>query len=96
MTQIINAIYEEGVLKPLEPLNMQEHTKVRLIIEPEKESGEKIEKTIELLLPESHRPYQNIVAEIRQRQLSRGHKSPTREDIDSYLQAERDSWEKKL
>jgi len=27
MTQIINAIYEEGVLKPLEPLDIKEHTK---------------------------------------------------------------------
>ena len=37
MTQIINAIYEEGVLKPLEPLDIKEHTKVRIIIEPEKD-----------------------------------------------------------
>jgi predicted DNA-binding antitoxin AbrB/MazE fold protein len=37
MAQIINAIYEEGVLKPLEPLDIKEHTKVRIIIEPEKD-----------------------------------------------------------
>ena len=37
MSQIINAIYEEGVLKPLEPLDIKEHTKVRIIIEPEKD-----------------------------------------------------------
>jgi len=36
MTQIINAIYEEGVLKPLEPLDIKEHTKVRIIIESAK------------------------------------------------------------
>jgi len=36
ITQIIEAIYEEGVLKPLKPLNIQEHTKVRIIINPEK------------------------------------------------------------
>ena len=35
MVQIINAIYEEGVLKPLRPLDIQEHAKVRVIIEPE-------------------------------------------------------------
>jgi len=80
MTQIINAVYEEGVLKPLEPLDIQEHAKVRVIIEPE------IHKT--------QYSYQNIIAEIRKRQLNRGYKSPTREDVDSYLQAERDSWEK--
>jgi len=80
MVQIINAIYEEGVLKPLQPLDIQEHAKVRVIIEPE--------------MPESHCSYQSIIAEIRKRQLNRGYKSPTREDVDSYLQAERDSWEK--
>ena len=32
MSKIIEAIYEEGVLKPLEPLNLEEHTKVRLQI----------------------------------------------------------------
>jgi len=80
MTQIINAIYEEGVLKPLQPLDIQEHAKVRVIIESE--------------MSESQCSYQSIIAEIRQRQLARGHKSPTREDVDSYLQAERDSWEK--
>ena len=37
MAQIINAIYEEGVLKPLEPLDIKEHTKVRIIIESEKD-----------------------------------------------------------
>lgn len=36
MNQIIDAIYEEGVLKPLERLDIKEHTKVRIIIEPEK------------------------------------------------------------
>ena len=32
MSQIIDAIYEEGVLKPLEPLNLPEHAKVRIHI----------------------------------------------------------------
>ena len=80
MTQIIDAIYEEGVLKPLEPLDIQEHAKVRVIIESK--------------MPESQRLYENIITEIRKRQLARGYKSPTREDVDSHLQAERDSWEK--
>ena len=80
MTQIINAIYEEGVLKPLQPLDIQEHAKVRVIIEPE--------------MSEFQCSYQSIIVEIRQRQLARGYKSPTREDVDSHLQAERDSWEK--
>ena len=32
MSQIIDAIYEEGVLKPLEPLNLKERSKVQLQI----------------------------------------------------------------
>ena len=32
MSQIIEAIYEEGVLKPLEPLDVTEHTKVKVQI----------------------------------------------------------------
>jgi predicted DNA-binding antitoxin AbrB/MazE fold protein len=80
MTQIINAIYEEGVLKPLEPLDIQEHAKVRVIIQPE--------------MHETQHSHQNIIAEIRKRQFSRGYKPPKREDVDSYLQAERDGWER--
>jgi predicted DNA-binding antitoxin AbrB/MazE fold protein len=30
MSKIIEAIYEEGVLKPLKPLELEEHTKVRM------------------------------------------------------------------
>jgi hypothetical protein len=54
-------------------------TKVRLVVEP--------------LLSASPRQYQEVIAEIRERQRTRGHKPPTREEADAYLQAERDSWE---
>jgi hypothetical protein len=54
-------------------------TKVRLVIEP--------------LLATSPRQYQEVIAKIRERQRTRGHKPPTREEVDAYLQAERDSWE---
>ena len=48
---------------------------------------------VEPLLSASPRQYQEIMAEIRERQRTRGHKPPTREEVDAYLQAERDSWE---
>jgi predicted DNA-binding antitoxin AbrB/MazE fold protein len=32
MSQLINAIYEDGVLKPLDPLNLAEHQRVWLRI----------------------------------------------------------------
>ena len=55
-------------------------TKVRLVIEP--------------LGLASHRSYQEIVAAIRERQAARGHRPPATDEVDAYLQAERDSWEK--
>jgi hypothetical protein len=55
-------------------------TKVRLVVEP--------------LLSASQRSYQEIVAAIRERQGARGHRPPTTEEVDAYLQAERDSWGK--
>ena len=55
-------------------------TKVRLVVEP--------------LGSASHRSYQEIVAAIRERQEARGHRPPTTEEVDAYLQAERDSWGK--
>ena len=52
--------------------------KVRLVVEP--------------LAPASQRPYQEVIAEIRERQRARGHQPLTREEVDNYLRAERDSW----
>lgn len=34
MSQIIDAIYEDGVLKPLEALKLSEHARVRIQISP--------------------------------------------------------------
>lgn len=34
MTRSIDAIYEGGVFKPLKPIELSEHQRVRLIIEP--------------------------------------------------------------
>ncbi len=49
MAQIIEAIYENGVLKPLEPINMEEHTKVHIIVESEDQRNKRIEKILELI-----------------------------------------------
>ena len=51
--------------------------KVRLVVEP----------------LDSKPPYQEVIAEMRERQRARGHQPPTRESVDAYLQTERDSWE---
>lgn len=54
--------------------------KVRLAVEPL--PGE----------PPAKRTHAEVLAEIREQQRARGHQPRTREEIDAYLQAERDSW----
>jgi predicted DNA-binding antitoxin AbrB/MazE fold protein len=34
MTVIVEAVYEDGVLKPVEPLPLSEHERVRVTVEP--------------------------------------------------------------
>lgn len=39
MSQMIQAIYEDGVLKPLEKLFLGEHQQVQIIVEPQIAAG---------------------------------------------------------
>lgn len=39
MTGTFEAIYEDGVLKPVQPLPLAEHAKVRVTIEPSTQEG---------------------------------------------------------
>lgn len=52
----------------------------------------KVRLVVESLGAEAPRSYQEVMAAIRQRQHKRGHQPPTREEVDAYLQAERESW----
>jgi hypothetical protein len=55
--------------------------------------GGKVRVTVEVL-PDETRPALNEVLErIHQRQRERGFVPPTREEVDAYLNEERDSWE---
>ena len=54
--------------------------KVRLVVEP-------------LVSFHLQPPYQKVITEIRERQKGRGHQPPTRQEVDTYLQTERESWE---
>ena len=79
-----NAFIVTGTLTDAQTVTLDEAlpltpTKVRLVIEP--------------ILSTNPRPYQEVIAKIRERQRTRGYKPPTREEVDAYLQAERDSWE---
>ncbi|MFN0112109.1 MAG: hypothetical protein ACKVZH_24870 [Blastocatellia bacterium] len=55
-------------------------TKVRLSVEPL--PGD----------PPAKRTHAEVIEEIRERQRARGHQPRTREEIDAYLEAERNSW----
>ncbi|WP_099210021.1 antitoxin family protein [Thermococcus henrietii] len=35
MAEIIEAVYENGVLKPLKKLNLPEHARVRIVVTPD-------------------------------------------------------------
>ncbi len=81
---MLNAYIVTGTLTDAYTVTLDEAipltpVKVRLVVEP-----------IEL---KSQRPYQEVIAEIRERQRARGHQPPTKEDIATYLQEERESWE---
>ena len=52
----------------------------------------KVRLSVEPLAATPKRPHDEVIAEIWARQQARGHQPRTREEIDAYLQAERDSW----
>jgi hypothetical protein len=54
----------------------------------------KVRLSIEPLLPKLSRTHDEVIAEIWERQQRRGYQPPTRVEVDAYLKAERDSWDK--
>ena len=52
----------------------------------------KVRLSVEPLGASPKRPHDEAIAEIWARQKARGHQPRTREEIDAYIQAERDSW----
>jgi predicted DNA-binding antitoxin AbrB/MazE fold protein len=48
MAEIVTAVYEQGVLRPLHPLELKEHQRVRLQVLPE--PLEKVEHAIRALI----------------------------------------------
>lgn len=83
MVDTVTAVYEKGVLRPLEPLNLQERQRVRLQIVPEEtEAPEKpadqIEQLIQRLVtaglmrprPERGSPPPDPVSEAERRRLA--------------------------
>lgn len=50
MTETITAVYEKGVLRPLQPLDLQEHQRVRIQVLPEETGEEERETTLRILV----------------------------------------------
>jgi hypothetical protein len=75
---VTGTLTDEHTVKLDEPLPLAQG-KVRLKVEP--------------LVPAPKRPHDEVIAEIWSRQDARGHQPRTREEIDAYIQAERDSWD---
>jgi hypothetical protein len=59
-----------------EPLPISQG-RVRLVVEP---------------FPAPQKSHAEVMAAIRERQRQRGYQPPTKEEVDAYIQAERDSW----
>jgi hypothetical protein len=55
-------------------------------------SSTRVRLVVERLPSVEARPYQEVVAAIRERQRIRGHQPPTREAVDADVRAERESW----
>lgn len=52
----------------------------------------KVRVVVKSLEKVSKRPVLDVLSDIHKKQNARGHTPPMREQIDTYLQAERDSW----
>ena len=71
MTEVVTAVYERGVLRPLHPVDLREHQTVRLQVLPEVEDD--VELVIEALVqaglltpPPGHSEIPSLSAEARQ------------------------------
>jgi hypothetical protein len=78
-----NAYVVTGIMSDSRTVTLDEPlplaaARVRLVVEPVSEA-----------LPGT---YQQTIAAIRERQRSRGHRAPSREEVDAQLRAERESW----
>ena len=53
----------------------------------------KVRVVVRSLEDVSKRPVHDVLSDIHKKQNARGHTPPVREQVDTYLQAERDSWD---
>jgi hypothetical protein len=79
-TYIATGHLKDGRVVELDESLPVANTKVRVQIEP--------------LPPREVRPLSEVLAEIYAQQAARGFVPPSREEVDHYLEAERESWER--
>ena len=53
----------------------------------------KVHVVVKSLEKVSKRPVRDVLSDIHKKQNARGHTPPVREQVDTYLKAERDSWD---
>jgi hypothetical protein len=54
---------------------------------------QRVRMVIEPVVSSSRRSYHDVMAAIRERQQSRAHQPPTREEVDAHIRAEREGWD---
>jgi predicted DNA-binding antitoxin AbrB/MazE fold protein len=83
MTRIVEAIYEDGVLKPVEALDLQEHSHVRATVESISARDQSPNDTPELVQTEEEREalLAELFEEIDRANLHLGWRIPAREEL---------------
>lgn len=78
MGKVVTAVYEQGVLRPLDPLNLREHQEVRIEVLPDDLEGKMGEEAIRVLVaaglmrpPEPSGSAADPVSEERRRELAK-------------------------
>jgi predicted DNA-binding antitoxin AbrB/MazE fold protein len=97
MAEIITATYENGVLRPLRPLNLRERQTVRLQILPEEPSDE-VEEVVQLLVkaglltpPSGHSEF-GPVSEEKRRELAESLGQEPGDPLSEIIIDERGEW----
>lgn len=87
-TYTITGRLEKGRFVTLDEEVPLSSTCVEVVLKPLVSPGREGSDGVEI-----RRSHAEVIAEIRARQRARGHVPPTKEEIDAYLQGERDSWD---
>jgi predicted DNA-binding antitoxin AbrB/MazE fold protein len=70
MTRVVEAIYEDGMLRPVEALDLPDHQRVRLVVE-----------TVDEKKPDREAAYKRLLAGIEQMNFRSTGPYPTRDEL---------------